>query len=114
MTLTRIQLRQRFWRENLDADRQWIPWDRWCVTEFLQKRNDTIVSFFALQRYFAWSKGRIQSSIYAEDSVIWQSIVSTKFNRLCAQLGATRCKRLFKNQGSSISSQVSFKNAKES
>ena len=33
-----------FWADNPNADRQWVPWD-WCTTEFLQKKNNSIVIF---------------------------------------------------------------------
>lgn len=33
-----------FWRENLDVDRCWVPWD-WCTTEKQQRRNNSIVFF---------------------------------------------------------------------
>lgn len=33
-----------FWADNPNAERQWVPWD-WCSTEFLQKKNNSIVIF---------------------------------------------------------------------
>ena len=33
-----------FWKGNEDAERLWVPWD-WCTTEFVQKKNNSIVIF---------------------------------------------------------------------
>jgi hypothetical protein len=35
---------RRFWEENTDVERCWLPWD-WCQTQSLQFKNNSIVIF---------------------------------------------------------------------
>lgn len=35
---------QKFWEGNPNVERTWVPWT-WCKTEFLQKKNNSIVIF---------------------------------------------------------------------
>jgi len=93
---------EEFWEQNLEADRQWFPWE-WCETKFIQTKNNSIVIFSPSNNTLHGVKANYNHLITQRTQVygnLWYKTCKTSYSPQWEQL---KTKKLFESNSSKSS-----------